>query len=48
MRERTRWLIVVIFAVALAWLESATVAYLRVLVSLAGWLSHRPCLVNEK
>jgi hypothetical protein len=32
MRERTRWLIVVIFAIAMAWLESATVVYLRVLV----------------
>ncbi|HSD85409.1 MAG TPA: hypothetical protein VLG46_16215 [Anaerolineae bacterium] len=32
MRERTRWLIVVIFATAMAWLESATVVYLRVLV----------------
>ncbi len=31
MRERTRWLIVVIFAVAMAWMESATVVYLRVL-----------------
>jgi hypothetical protein len=32
MRERTRWLIVVIFAIAMAWMESATVVYLRVLV----------------
>jgi hypothetical protein len=32
MRERTRWLIVVIFASAMAWMESATVVYLRVLV----------------
>jgi hypothetical protein len=32
MRERTRWFIVVIFAIAMAWMESATVVYLRVLV----------------
>jgi len=32
MRERTRWFIVVIFATAMAWMESATVVYLRVLV----------------
>ncbi len=32
MRERIRWFIVVIFAIAMAWMESATVAYLRVLV----------------
>ncbi len=32
MRKRTRWLILVIFAVAMAWMESATVVYLRVLV----------------
>ncbi len=32
MRERTRWYIVVIFAVAMAWMESATVVYLRLLV----------------
>ena len=31
-RARTSWLIVVIFAIAMAWLESATVYYLRVLV----------------
>jgi len=31
-RAVTRWLIVVLFAVAMAWLESATVYYLRVLV----------------
>ncbi len=32
MRERTRWFIVVMFAIAMAWMESATVVYLRVLV----------------
>ncbi len=32
MRERTRWFIVVIFAVAMAWMDSATVVYLRLLV----------------
>ncbi len=31
MRERTRWFIVVIFAIAMAWVESATVVYLRLL-----------------
>jgi hypothetical protein len=31
-RARTRWLVVVVFAIAMAWIESATVYYLRVLV----------------
>jgi hypothetical protein len=31
-RARTCWLVVVVFAVAMAWLEAATVYYLRVLV----------------
>ena len=31
-RARTCWMVVVIFAVAMAWLEAATVYYLRVLV----------------
>jgi hypothetical protein len=31
-RERTRWLVVVVFAMAMAWLEAATVYDLRVLV----------------
>ena len=31
-RARTRWLIVVLFAVAMAWVEAATVFYLRVMV----------------
>jgi len=31
-RVRTRWMVVVVFAVAMAWLESATVYYLRLLV----------------
>ena len=31
-RSRACWLIVVVFAIAMAWLESATVYYLRVLV----------------
>ena len=31
-RARTRWMVVVVFAVAMAWLESATVYYLRLLV----------------
>src|SRR5512141_1449569 len=32
MRERTRWFIVAVFALAMAWMESATVVYLRTLV----------------
>jgi hypothetical protein len=32
MSERKRWWIVVLFGVAMAWMESATVAYLRMLV----------------
>ena len=31
-RARTRWLIVVVFAVGMAWVEAASVYYLRVLV----------------
>jgi hypothetical protein len=31
-RARTRWWVVVVFALAMAWLEAATVYYLRVLV----------------
>jgi hypothetical protein len=31
-RARTRWVVVVVFAIAMAWIESATVYYLRVLV----------------
>lgn len=30
--ERARWLVVVVFAIAMAWMESATVYYLRALV----------------
>jgi hypothetical protein len=30
--ERTRWFLVVVFAIAMAWIESATVYYLRVMV----------------
>ena len=32
MSERTRWLVVVLFGMAMAWMESATVVYLRMLV----------------
>ncbi|MGI9103619.1 MAG: hypothetical protein ACR2IF_14365 [Terriglobales bacterium] len=32
MRERSRWLVVVLFGTAMAWMESATVVYLRMLV----------------
>ncbi len=32
MSERNRWFIVVLFGMAMAWMESATVAYLRLLV----------------
>lgn len=32
LRRRTRWWVVVVFAVAMAWFEAATVYYLRVLV----------------
>jgi hypothetical protein len=32
MSEKTRWALVVLFAAAMAWLEAATVAYLRTLV----------------
>ncbi len=31
MRDRIRWFIVVIFAIAMAWMEAATVVYLRLL-----------------
>jgi len=32
LRARGRWLVVVVFAIAMAWLEAATVYYLRVMV----------------
>ncbi len=32
MRRRSRWLLVVLFALAMAWMESATVTYLRTLL----------------
>src|SRR5437867_1280921 len=31
-RARTRWLLVVVFAIGMAWVEAATVYYLRVMV----------------
>lgn len=33
MRPRSRWLLVVLFALAMAWMESATVTYLRTLLN---------------
>jgi hypothetical protein len=33
MTDKKRWLIVFVFALAMAWMESATVVYLRTLVS---------------
>lgn len=33
MNDKARWLIVVLFATAMAWMESATVVYLRLLVN---------------
>jgi hypothetical protein len=33
MKEQKRWLVVVMFAVAMAWLEAATVYYLRTLIN---------------
>jgi hypothetical protein len=32
LRSRTRWIVVVVFAIAMAWVEAATVFYLRVMV----------------
>jgi hypothetical protein len=32
-RERARWFVVVVFAIAMAWVEAATVYYLRVMVN---------------
>lgn len=31
-RARTRWLLVVVFAIGMAWVEAASVYYLRVMV----------------
>jgi hypothetical protein len=31
-RARVRWLVVVVFAIGMAWVEAASVYYLRVLV----------------
>ena len=42
MSERKRWWIVVAFGVAMAWMESATVAYLRLLVNRVNPYQTRP------
>ncbi len=46
MRERTRWIIVVIFAIAMAWMESATVTYLRTLVGRIDPYQARPLPIS--
>jgi hypothetical protein len=42
MRERTRWITVVIFSLAMAWMESATVTYLRTLTNRIDPYQARP------
>jgi len=42
MAERKRWWIVVLFGVAMAWMESATVVYLRMLVDRVNPYQTRP------
>jgi len=42
MSDRRTWLIVVLFGVAMAWMESATVAYLRLLVDRVNPYQTRP------
>jgi hypothetical protein len=44
--ERKRWLIVVLFAVAMAWMESATVIYLRTLVGRIEPYQARPLPIS--
>lgn len=46
MSERKRWLIVVIFAAAMAWMESATVIYLRTLVGRIEPYQARPLPIS--
>jgi hypothetical protein len=41
-RERTIWLLVVTFAIAMAWIESATVYYLRTMVDRIEPYQHNP------
>ena len=45
-RSRACWLIVVVFAIARAWLESATVYYLRVLVGRLDPYQPNPLLIH--
>ena len=44
--ERTRWLIVVAFAVAMAWFEAASVFYIRALVDRIEPYQANPLPVN--
>lgn len=46
MSEKKRWLIVVLFAVAMAWMESATVIYLRTLVGRIEPYQARPLPIS--
>ena len=40
---RVRWLIVVVFAAAMAWVESAAVFYLRTMIARIELISPIPC-----
>ena len=46
MSEKKRWIVVVIFAIAMAWLESATVVYLRTLVGRIDPYQARPLPIS--
>jgi hypothetical protein len=46
MRERTRWISVVIFSLAMAWMEAATVTYLRTLVGRIDPYQARPLPIS--
>jgi hypothetical protein len=46
MRERTRWIVVVIFSLAMAWMESAAVTYLRSLVGRIDPYQARPLPIS--
>jgi hypothetical protein len=46
MTEKKRWLIVVIFSLAMAWMESATVTYLRLLVGRIDPYQARPLPIS--
>ena len=46
-QDRTRWVIVIVFAIAMAWLEAACVLYIRMLVNRVEPYQANPLPMNE-